>query len=69
MPSRADHEVTYNISGVMSSMNVTLLNHLIICGSEYFSFLDNPKFSDCFSLSPTGHAYLKEEREKEEKGE
>ena len=69
VPSRADHEVTYNISGVMSSMNVTLLNHLIICGSEYFSFLDNPKFSDCFSLSPTGHAYLKEEREKKEKGE
>lgn len=50
VPSREDHRVTYEISKVLSSVSVRLVDHLIISGKEHFSLASNKKFADCFII-------------------
>jgi DNA repair protein RadC len=40
-PSKADLELTARISEACTSMNITLHDHVIIAGNEYFSFKSN----------------------------
>ncbi len=40
-PSKADIELTAKISEICSSVNVTVHDHVIIAGNEYFSFKSN----------------------------
>lgn len=50
VPSREDHRVTYEISKVLSSISIRLVDHLIISGKEHFSLASNKKFADCFII-------------------
>lgn len=48
VPSKNDHSVTYEISRVLSSVDIRLVDHIIISGKEYFSLASNSRFADCF---------------------
>ncbi len=48
VPSKNDHSVTYEISRVLSSVDIRLVDHIIISGKEYFSLASNRRFADCF---------------------
>lgn len=47
-PSRADIDVTREISKLLRSVRARLANHLIVCDGDYFSFAANEKFSYLF---------------------
>ncbi len=48
VPSQNDHNVTYEIASVLSSVDIRLVDHIIISGKEHFSLASNPRFADCF---------------------
>lgn len=47
-PSRADVDVTTNISYLLRSIHARLSNHIIICDNNYFSFASHDKFAPLF---------------------
>lgn len=48
IPSKDDHNVTYEISKVLSSIDIRLVDHIIVSGREHFSLASNRRFADCF---------------------
>ena len=50
VPSRDDHKITYEISKVLSSISIRLVDHIIISGDEHFSLASNSRFADCFII-------------------
>lgn len=49
-PSNADFNVTSNLYKASKLMGITLLDHVIIAGDKYFSFLENGNFEE-YSLN------------------
>ena len=47
-PSRADVEVTTNLSYLLRSIHSRLANHIIICDNDFFSFASHDKFAPLF---------------------
>ncbi len=47
-PSRADIDVTTNISYLLRSIHSRLSNHIIICDNDFFSFAAHDKFAPLF---------------------
>ena len=41
LPSKNDLEVTKNLINILSYIDVNVSDHIIICGNEYYSFLEN----------------------------
>lgn len=41
LPSKNDLEVTKNLINILSYIDVKVSDHIIICGNEYYSFLEN----------------------------
>lgn len=67
-PSRADHDMTAKLARLLGSIEVTLLNHIIITQDDYFSFAGNPKFADCF-LPPQRERFCSSPEENGRKNE
>lgn len=44
-PSQSDISLTYAMLATLASISVTLLDHLIFCGSEFYSFDDDGKLN------------------------
>lgn len=44
-PSQADVDLTYTILDTLSNVDVTLLDHFIFCGTEYYSFEEDGKLT------------------------
>lgn len=47
VPSKNDYETTSYISKVFKSIDVVLVDHIIISGSDYFAMSQNIKYSSC----------------------
>ena len=40
-PSISDKQLTYKIKESCKIMNITLVDHLVVCDGDYYSFADN----------------------------
>ena len=52
-PSTHDINATTQISKLLSGINATLIDHIIIAGNDYFSFASTDTFRPCFSCDAT----------------
>ena len=41
LPSKKDLETTKNLIDILAYVDVKVSDHIIICGNEYYSFLEN----------------------------
>lgn len=48
-PSTSDINATQQISKLLSGINTTLIDHIIIAGNDYFSFASTDTFRSCFN--------------------
>lgn len=44
-PSGPDCEATRRLAAVLNGLGIRLIDHIILCGGEYFSMADNPAFT------------------------
>lgn len=44
-PSGPDCEATRRLAAVLHGLQIRLIDHIILCGGEYFSMVDNPAFA------------------------
>lgn len=52
VPSSADRETTFNISNLLSSIDVRLSDHIIVSGDDYFAMAKHRKYSAYFNQPP-----------------
>ena len=46
-PSAADIETTYTLANMLKSINVKLIDHIIISNTEYYAMSENKQFNAC----------------------
>lgn len=61
-PSFSDVSTTTRIASLLKSINVTLIDHIIIAGNEFFSFSSNEKLKYCLNGNNDNYRTNSEER-------